>query len=110
MKRIISTILVAVLLVCMMFTLASCGKKLNGTYSREEDGLKLSYTFNKDGTFEGTLDLGLLGEHDFEGEYEIDGDEITLKYELMGEEIDETYDFKKGNNYIEINDEKFEKE
>ncbi len=109
MKRIVSTILVCVLMVCMLFTLASCGKKLNGAYSKEEDGVKLTYEFETDGTFKGTMDT-FLGDVEFDGEYEIDGKEITIKYELLGKEVDETYDFKKGNGYIEIDGKRFDKE
>ena len=110
MKRIISTILVAALLVCMMLTLVSCGKTLNGTYSREEDGVKVTYTFKKDGTFETTMDMGILGEIEFDGEYVIDGDKIEITYELLGVEYEKEYDFEKGRGYIEIDGDKYEKE
>ena len=110
MKRIISTILVAALLVCMMLTLASCGKTLNGTYSREEDGMKVTYTFKKDGTFEATMDTGILGDVEIDGEYVIDGDKIEMTYEFLDVEYDEEYDFEKGRGYIEIDGDKYEKE
>lgn len=110
MKRIISTILVCTLMVCMLFTLASCGKKLNGTYSMEEDGVKVTYDFKRDGTFECTMEAGIFGDIEFDGTYEIDGKEITLVYELLGEEVDETFDFKKGSGYIEIDGERLDKE
>ena len=96
-------------MVCMLFTLASCGNKLSGKYSAEEDGVKVTYEFKRDGTFECSMDT-FLGEMNFDGTYEIKGDEITLTYELLGEEVEEEYDFEKGRNYIKIDDTKLEKE
>lgn len=93
MKKIISMIMVCVLLVGMLFTLASCAK-LSGTYE-DESGL-VSYTF-KGKNFSAEA-LGV----EIEGTYKIKGDEITFTYELMGEEVEETVSFEKDGNTIKI--------
>ena len=109
MKRIISTILVCVLLLGCVLTLASCGKKLRGTYVCEEDGASISYTF-KGKKFTAEMKWGDTVVDDIEGTYKIDGDKITFTYEVDGEEVEEECDFEKGKGYIEIDGDKYEKQ
>ncbi len=99
MKKIISMIMVCVLLVGMLFTLASCG--LSGTYE-DEYGLT-TYTFKgKEFTCEG---LGM----EIEGTYEIKGDEITFTYEFGNAEISKTYSFERDGKTIIIDGVEYEK-
>ena len=106
MKKILSTVLVCVLMVCMIFSLASCAKTLSGTYT---DGLNITtYTFSGNKV---TVSAPIVGE--FEGTYSIaeneDGKlEITLDF---GDEEDAgkyagTFAFSEGEedgkSYIKI--------
>ena len=94
MKKIISTLLVCVLLLGCVLTLASCGKKLRGTYTADLGGMEMSMTFKgKKFTQE------FYGES-VEGTYKIKGDKIYLTYE--GEDEAEELDFEKGKGYIKI--------
>lgn len=98
----ILAVVMAVLMVSLCFV--ACGNKLSGTYVGEEEGLEVSYTFKGD---EVTMEaLGI----EIKGTYEIDGDKITIKTELLGMENSEELDFKKGFGYIEIDGVKLEKE
>ena len=97
MKKIISTLLVCVLLLGCVLTLASCGKKLRGTYVMEIGGVELaSYTFK------GKKVTVKSGSVTTEGTYKIKGDKITITMEVEGEEFEEEYDFEKGKDYIKI--------
>lgn len=104
MKKIISMILVCVLLVGMLFTLASCGKKLKGSYSCEVGGMTMTYEF-KGNKFTLTTEMEVLGQKvttESEGTYKIKGDEITITMEIDGEEFENTGSFEKGKDYIVI--------
>ena len=69
MKRIISAVLICVLLVGCVFALASCGKKLSGTYKGDALVASASYTFKGSKV---TITAEVLGfEKDFAGKYEI---------------------------------------
>ena len=108
MKKTISAILVCVLLVCSVFALASCGKKLSGTY--ENEILGLSYEFSgsnvtitkknvivKDVVIEGTYEIGENDDGDtvititVESE-EDDAEDLAGEYSFSeGEEDDAKY-------------------
>ena len=83
MKRIISTILVCVLLLGCVFTLASCGKTLSGTYSADLAIAKVSYEFKFGGKVTLTVDPIIGDTSTYEGKYEVidDTNEITLIFE-----------------------------
>ena len=109
MKRIISTILVCVLLLGCVFTLASCGKMISGTYSAKTEvaaqSVEVSYTFKgtKVALETKTTILGNVNTSTEEGKYSIDGDEITFTFEDKdGKEVSNTYTFEKGDGYIKI--------
>ena len=108
MKRIISTILVCVLLLGCVFTLASCGKKLSGTYEATQEiygqSVKVSYTFKGD-KFTAEMSATVMGvttSEKFEGTYEIKDDKITITYEEDGETISTTSTFEKGKDFIKV--------
>ena len=112
MKRIISTLLVCVLLLGCVLTLASCGKKLSGTYASKVEAAgqsaELSFTFKgKNVVIETKFTvLGQVETKSQEATYSIDGDEITFTYEEDGEEKVETMTFEQGEKdgvkYIKI--------
>ena len=69
MKRILSALLVCVLLVGCVFALASCGKKLSGTYSAGSGTLGTTYEFKGSDV---TITYSVLGfEKTISGTYEI---------------------------------------
>lgn len=119
MKRIISLVLVAVMLVCV---LASCGKKVaSGSYEAELSVLGQSagvtYTFkgNKIVAESKVEVLGFENTTSAEGTYEIvendDGDlEIKIDFDDETEIFrDGTYSFSEGDDYIKISGVKYEK-
>ena len=86
MKKLVSLSLVAV----MMFALVACGgSDIVGTWSATEMGIKVTYTFEDDGTGSAET-LGMK----MDLEYEVDGDEITMKVSMMGVSEEDTYKFK----------------
>ena len=98
MKKTVRILAVAMVAVMLCLVLASCGNKLSGTYSAEQMGIKVSYTFKGD-----KVTMKAMGT-EIEGTYEIKDDEITIKYEIAGEEVEETEDFeKKDSKTIVIN-------
>lgn len=92
MKKIISSVLVCVMLIGCLFTLASCGKKLSGTYSAGGDLAGTSYTFSGSNV---TITLKIAGfTRDIEGNYKIEDNDkgetvITFSFEAEGENSDE---------------------
>ena len=102
MKRIISALLVCVLLVGVVFALASCGKTISGKYV--ESITKLSYY-----EFSGSKYTYCVGENvRQEGTYKIDEEsgKITFTYEIDGEKKTNTENFSSGEEdgvkYIKI--------
>ena len=113
MKRIISALLVCVLLVGVVFALASCGKTLSGEYV---ESITKNVTYKFSGSkYTCTVD-NLIGDDTVtEGKYSIDEDkgEITFTYEEGGEEKTRTENFSSGEEdgvkYIKIGGTKFTK-
>lgn len=113
MKKIISVLLLCVLLVGSVFTLASCGKMLSGSYKAEALGVSTEYTFKGSKV---TITYGALGfEKSVEGKYKIgENDEgktvITFTFENENDETEKysgEYTFAEGKNengvkYIKI--------
>ena len=79
MKKIISSILVCVLLVGVMFSLVSCGNNLSGTYEGKLFDLK----------FSGSKVTVIVGETELTGTYEIKTDDETDKKTISFDFIDE---------------------
>ena len=75
--RVLALVMVALML-CL--TLASCGKKLSGTYSMEALGTGAELEFKGSKV---TITLKVLGTYGdpVEGKYSIDGDKITFEFE-----------------------------
>lgn len=109
--KVLALTLVAVMMLCM---LASCGKKLSGSYKGEIDALvgkvSATYTF-KGNKVEVVTELTVLTNtttKTIEGTYEItekdDGKmEITFTYEADDDTVKSgTYSFEEGEDYIKI--------
>ena len=106
--RILAVVMVAIML-CL--TLASCGKKLSGTYK----------TLGCEMTFDGKkVSVELLGAVTLDGTYEIKDDKISFDFTGVDEEDQEKYkdildeltsdaDFEEGDGYIKIDGVKYEK-
>ncbi len=75
MKRIVSSVLVCVLVIGMMFTLASCTNQLYGTY--ETEGGTVSFEFAGE---EVTLTLNNTS---VKGTYTIEDDKITFDFDSL---------------------------
>ena len=124
MKKIISAVLVCMLLACMLFSLASCGKTLSGEYkSASAFGSDVTYKFSGN---KYVLTLNIVGfEKDFEGTYSIEKNEedkweITFALPSDAEDADKaeaytgTFSFNEGSDddgkYIEIGGAKYYKQ
>lgn len=79
MKKIISSILVCVLLVGVMFSLVSCGNNLSGTYEGMLFDLK----------FSGSKVTVMVGDKELTGTYEIKTDDETDKKTISFDFVDE---------------------
>ena len=110
MKRIVSLVLVCALLVCLIFSLASCDKMLSGEYKDVLTG-NTTYEFGIFGSVTKTVDNIIGDDTVLEGQYKINdaGDKITLTF---NDEAN-TYDFaigeENGVKYIKIGIMKYEK-
>ena len=116
MKKSIKIVAVAMVVLMLCLSLASCGKTLTGEYESDA-GLfgKTSYEFSgKTVKISYTSILGTV--NSIEGEYSIDDDEITFTFEDVDEEkeedakkLDGTFTFEEGEDYIKIGNFKYEK-
>jgi hypothetical protein len=102
LTKIVALVLV-VALACV--ALASCGKKLSGTYKAEVVGTGATYTFKGSKV---TITAKLFGaETTFEGKYEIyeeDGAE-KIKFTFEDEDAEQysgSFSFSEGDGYIKI--------
>ena len=100
-KRVLTGLL-AVLMVC---ALVSCNTKLNGTYTSTDGIVEQSFTFDK----ENNVKVSAFGVN-IEGEYSIEGDEITITYGIFGISYDMVKSFKKSGKSIFIDGVEFVKE
>ena len=80
MKKTLSAILACVLLIGCLFTLASCGKSLSGTYEIDLGVSEITYEFGAFGKVTRTVDPLVGDETVEEGKYKFNdaGDEITI--------------------------------
>ena len=74
MKKIVSTLLVCVMLVGMIFTLASCGKSLFGKYEADLAVSEYTYEFGAFGKVTLNIDPIIGDDSVYEGKYEINAD------------------------------------
>lgn len=95
------------LVLAMSLSLVACGSSIEGTWSAEEKGEKLSYTFEEDGKGEMSI-AGIK----VDIKYEVDGDELTVTTEVMGEKNEQTYTFEIDGDTLtlELDGEKLELE
>ena len=114
MKKSIRFIAVAMVVLMLCLSLASCGgKTLSGEY--EMGGV--TYKFNSDKTVKISYTTFLSGQiYSIEGEYKIDDDEITFTFEDVEEnqkddakKYDGTFTFEEGEDYIKIGNFQYEK-
>ena len=109
--RVLSLALIAVMMVC---ALASCSKKISGSYGGEIEFLgqsyEVTYTFSgkKVNVERKATVLGTVNTTEYEGTYEIvendDGKmEITFEFENGDDSVKSgTYTFEEGDDYIKI--------
>ena len=118
MKNTLKKVIVIALAALMLFSLASCAKKLSGTYTADKwgTGTKMVFDGNKV-----TVSATLLTEElaSVSGTYEIKDNQITFNFvdenasaELNDvlEAISGTHSFEEGEGYIKIGDVKYTKE
>lgn len=85
MKKAIALLAVLVL----VFSLTGCGSSVVGTWTAEESGVTMDYTFEKNGD----CSIAAMG-MTFDGTYEVKGDKISMTLDAMGTETTEEYTFK----------------
>ena len=107
MKRIVSALLVCTLLLACVFTLASCGKTLSGTYSSGVGDTSIigggtSYTFNgknvKIAVTGGAF--GFEKTVEYEGTYSIEDGKITFTFDSGDKDAasyNGSFDFEEGD-------------
>ena len=118
MKNTFKKILVVALAALMILSLASCGKKLSGTYTADLLGTGTKMVFDGKNV---TVSVTLLGQDlaSVEGTYKIKGEEIT--FDFSNEDVDEdlnevlealsgTLSFEDGDGYVKIGGTKYTKE
>ena len=104
MKKILSLVLVCAILTGCLFTLASCGNTISGSYTAELEilGQSASTTYKFSGKkveiITKTTILGTVNTETESATYSINGDEITI----TKDDADKTYTFEKGDDYIKI--------
>ena len=119
MKKSIRIIAALALVLAMCLTLASCGKKLSGTYEAKVDALVASYTATYEfsgSNVEITKKAEVLGQSKtttFEGTYEITGEDDDLEITITLDDEDDdiksgTFAFEEGEDYIKIGLVKYE--
>ena len=115
MKNTLRNVLVIALAALMLFSLASCGKKLSGTYTADVLGTGSKMVFKGKDV---TVSVTVLGQEiaSVEGTYKIKDGEIT--FEFSNDEADEdakdvldalsgTLTFEEGDDYIKIGGTKY---
>lgn len=114
MKRILSLFLVALLLLCMLFSFTACSTVLRGTYSSQSafmtytfDGGRVSksLSFFSSYTDIGSDSAAIMGKYDIDYEGAKEGYSITFTWDDSGKS--ETHTFKKMNGYILIDGVKY---
>ena len=114
MKRVLSLILTAALLLCILLSFTACDTRLKGTYSSQSaymsytfDGGRVSKTLS---IFSSYTDIGsdsaaITGKYDIDYEGAKEGYSITFTWDDSGKS--ETHTFKKMNGYILIDGVKY---
>ncbi|MBQ8345330.1 MAG: hypothetical protein IJY42_03580 [Clostridia bacterium] len=112
MKKTLRIVALAMVAVMLCLCLASCGKKLSGTYENDATalgtGVVTTYEFSGSKvtlTVTTKLAGAKTGEVVLEGTYTIEDDEITFEFEGDEEDAEKystTYDFKEDEDSITI--------
>ena len=107
MKKILSLVLALAFLATLCLTLASCGKKLSGTYVNNGFMGDITYEFNGNKV---TITVGtILGDVPYSGKYKITKDkekgmQITFTFEdSNASEYNKTYTFEETEDGIKLN-------
>lgn len=108
MKNIVRIAAVALVIVMLAATLASCGG-LSGTYETGLLGQTVAYEFKGSKV---TITVTLLGTvNSIEGKYKVSGDEITFEFDDDdADKYEGTFTFEKGDDYIKIAGVKYNKQ
>lgn len=109
MKNIVRIAAVALVIVMLAATLASCGG-LSGTYETGLLGQTVAYEFKGSKV---TIKVTLLGTvNSIEGKYKISGDEITFEFDDDddADKYEGTFTFEQGDDYIKIAGVKYNKQ
>ena len=122
MKKTVRILALVMALATVLCVFAACGTTLSGTYSNVEEvlgiesGARIEFSGKK---FEMTL-IVLGQEATLEGTYKIKDDKITFTFDEdeiendwvkeAVEDMTDSVDFKKGDDYIKIGGVKYEKE
>lgn len=103
MKRILTALLAALLLLC-----AGCkaapkpGPDQIAGIWKDSYGLT-EYRFNQDGT----MKIEALNFGSFKGTYSIQGSQITIQYKIVVKDVKDTYDFRIDGDTLYLGDEEF---
>jgi uncharacterized lipoprotein YehR (DUF1307 family) len=104
-NKIVKRITAFILICALVCTLTACTTTLKGTYTSKEGLIEQSFTFEEDNK----VKVSAFGIN-VEGEYQIEDDEITITYSLLGLSYDWVKSFKKDGNSIFIDGTEFVKE
>ncbi len=123
MKKLLKITSLLLVVVTLCLSLASCGKKLSGSYEAEINAIAFKYTatytfsgkkVNVEKKTTGAI-TGKVESVEFNGTYEIEENkdgtmEITFTFEDEDEEIKSgTYTFEEGEDFIKIGSAKYTK-
>lgn len=87
------TMVVSILLIAVLLVGCSAKSKLIGSWEGDFEGVDATYTFEKGG--KGEVEVSGMS---FDFEWEVKGDKLNIKMDMMGEEVEEESEFKvKGN-------------
>ena len=108
MKNLVRILSLALVVVMLCATLASCAG-LSGTYSAGVEGMKATYKFGAFGKVTATVEIAGQTQTQ-EGKYKVDGDKITFTFEVDGKESTSEAKFEKTDDGIKINGMEYKKQ
>ena len=100
MKNLVRVLSLALVVVMLCVTLASCAG-LSGTYMAGTEQLNTTYKFSPFGKVTVTYTMGGANQTS-EGKYKVDGDKITFTTEVDGKEVSAEFKFEKTDDGIKI--------
>lgn len=102
MKKITKRVQALLLIAVLVFAMTACGKKetIVGTWQVSANGSTEEYVFSSDGT--GTHTLSGLSPINIA--YTTDGDKLSIKLTILGQEKEESYTYKLDSGKLTITD------